>query len=150
MLFRSNFGNGKDLTTKSAGIVAIANYSLPGTYNFKVYVNKGTCLDSVMKKIVVELPSVFEVPNVFTPNGDGVNDFFFLKTASLESIDAYIYDRWGRMVFKTEGATAGNISWDGKNPAGKDAPDGTYFYIIKAKGKDGKEFNQKGNLSLFR
>jgi gliding motility-associated-like protein len=150
-----DFGNGKDLTTKSASIAPSNIYTLPGTYNVKVYITKGsgkaTCLDSVVNlKINVEIPSVFEIPNVFTPNKDGINDFFFLKTANLETIDATIFDRWGRMVFKTEGSTTGNISWDGTNASGKDCPDGTYFYIIKAKGKDGKEYDQKGNLSLYR
>jgi gliding motility-associated-like protein len=145
-----NFGNGNDLRTNSVSIPAITTFSAAGNYSVKVFINKGTCLDSVIKVIKVEVPSVFSIPNVFTPNGDGINDFFFLKTASLETIDAYIYDRWGRMVFKTEGSTTGNISWDGKNPSGKDCPDGTYFYIIKAKGKDGKDYDQKGNLSLFR
>ena len=44
----------------------------------------------------------------------------------------------------------GNIAWDGKTQTGKDAPDGTYFYVITAKGKDGQNFDTKGTVSLYR
>ncbi|MBA3664626.1 MAG: gliding motility-associated C-terminal domain-containing protein, partial [Bacteroidetes bacterium] len=40
--------------------------------------------------------------------------------------------------------------WDGKNQGGKECPSGTYFYIIKSTGKDGKAYDQKGNVSLYR
>lgn len=45
---------------------------------------------------------------------------------------------------------SGNVSWDGKNFGGKEVPVGTYFYILKAKGKDGEDYEQKGSISLFR
>ncbi len=44
----------------------------------------------------------------------------------------------------------GNIGWDGKTLFGKDSPAGTYFYIIKATGKDGNTFSQNGSVSLYR
>ncbi|MCA6436375.1 MAG: gliding motility-associated C-terminal domain-containing protein, partial [Bacteroidetes bacterium] len=44
----------------------------------------------------------------------------------------------------------GNIAWDGKNFKGQECPSGTYFYVIKGSGKDGTEYEKKGNLSLFR
>ena len=110
---------------------------------------KGSCVDTAYKTIKVELPSKMEVPNVFTPNGDGNNDVFFLKVANLTEINAVILDRWGNKVYETTSAT-GNIAWDGKNFGGKECASGVYFYIIKATGKDGKEYEAKGNVSLFR
>jgi gliding motility-associated-like protein len=146
-----NFGNGSYTVTKAANISPTAVYNQPGTYTVNAFAKKGTCLDSVTKLYIkVNVPSRFEVPNVFTPNNDGINDFFFLHTASLNDISASIYDRWGRLVFKTEHSTTGNISWDGKTPEGKDAPTGTYFYVIKADGSDGKAYEEKGTLSLIR
>jgi flagellar hook assembly protein FlgD len=44
----------------------------------------------------------------------------------------------------------GNIAWDGKTQAGKEAADGTYFYVITAKGKDGQNYDTKGTVSLMR
>ena len=114
-----------------------------------MYVNKGSCRDTVVKVINVEMPSKLEVPNVFTPNGDGSNDLFFLKVANISEISALIFDRWGNKVFESTSST-GNIEWDGKNLSGKELPAGTYFYTIKATGKDGTEYEKKGNVSLYR
>ncbi|MDO9000040.1 MAG: gliding motility-associated C-terminal domain-containing protein [Bacteroidota bacterium] len=144
-----SFGNGSSQITTSASISPTTIYTQPGTYSVTLYVSKGSCLDTVVKVIKVELPSKLEVPNVFTPNGDGSNDVFFLKVANLSEINALIFDRWGNKIFESTSST-GNIQWDGKNQAGKELPTGTYFYIIKATGKDGAGYEQKGNVSLFR
>jgi gliding motility-associated-like protein len=145
-----SFGNG--VVTPTAVLNTLnqsATYLSAGTYSVVLFATKGTCTDSVMKIIRVEIPSKLEVPNIFTPNGDKVNDVFRLIGSSLNEITATIYDRWGNKVYDVTSET-GNIGWDGKNLQGKDCPDGTYFYIIKAKGDDGKEFEQKGNVTLLR
>ncbi|MBA2611773.1 MAG: gliding motility-associated C-terminal domain-containing protein [Bacteroidetes bacterium] len=144
-----SFGNGSSQVTNSVSISPVTTYSNPGTYSVTMYVVKGTCMDTVVKVITVEIPSKLEVPNVFTPNGDGSNDVFFLKVANVSDIHALIFDRWGNKIFESNSST-GNIAWDGKNSSGKELPVGTYFYIIKATGKDGKEYDQKGNVSLYR
>ncbi len=102
-----------------------------------------------MQTIIVELPSKLEVPNVFTPNGDKANDIFRLKATNLSEIYIIIFDRWGNKVYELTSDT-GNFAWDGKNQSGKDCAEGTFFYIIKATGKDNQTFDVKGNVSLFR
>ena len=144
-----NFGNGTSSVTTASNLSPNAIYTQPGTYKVTMYANKGTCLDTLSKLIEVEVPSVMEVPNVFTPNGDNVNDLFYLKVANLEEIIILIYDRWGHKVYDLV-SDKGNIEWDGKNLYGKEAAEGTYFYIIKAKGKDGQSFEKKGTVSLYR
>ena len=144
-----SFGNGTSQITYSAGVSPVSVYTQPGTYSVTLYVSKGSCLDTVVKVITVELPSKLEVPNIFTPNGDGSNDVFFLKVANVTEINAIMFDRWGNKVFESI-STTGNIEWDGKNQAGKELPAGTYFYIIKATGKDGTEYDKKGNVSIYR
>ncbi|MBA2612021.1 MAG: gliding motility-associated C-terminal domain-containing protein [Bacteroidetes bacterium] len=144
-----SFGNGGSQVTNSVSISPVTTYSNPGTYTVTMYALKGSCKDTVVKIITVEIPSKFEVPNVFTPNGDGSNDIFFLKVTNLTDINALIFDRWGNKVFESNSNT-GNIAWDGKNMSGKETAVGTYFYIIKGTGKDGKEYDQKGNVSLYR
>ena len=143
-----SFGNGTTRTT-TTNLSTSAIYEQPGTYSVTMFASKGSCLDTVVKVIRVDIPSKLEVPNVFTPNGDNSNDVFFVKTANLSEITALIYDRWGNKIYELT-TDKGNIAWDGKSQTGKEAPDGTYFYIITAKGKDGQNYDTKGTISLFR
>ncbi|MCC6371277.1 MAG: gliding motility-associated C-terminal domain-containing protein [Bacteroidia bacterium] len=144
-----HFGNGTYTVTKSADLTAQTNYLQSGTYTVTAFISKGECATTQSKIIMVEIPSKLEIPNVFTPNGDNVNDVFFLHANNLDQINMLIYDRWGHKIYELESNT-GNILWDGKNQYGKEVPEGTYFYILKATGKDGNAFNTKGNISLFR
>jgi gliding motility-associated-like protein len=143
-----SFGNGAT-TTNTNNESTSATYNAPGTYTVTLLVSKGICLDTAFKTIKVDIPSNLEVPNVFTPNGDGSNDVFFLKTANLTDVNAVIFDRWGNLVYSVD-SSSGNIAWDGKSPGGKDCAPGVYFYIINATGKDAKSYVQKGNVSLYR
>jgi len=143
-----SFGNGTTLTT-TTNINTSTVYNQPGTYTVTLFASKGNCSDTAAKVIHVDIPSKLEVPNIFTPNGDNSNDVFFLKSANLSEITAQIYDRWGNKVYELT-TDKGNIAWDGKNLEGKDSPDGTYLYIITAKGKDGQLYDAKGTVTLLR
>ena len=143
-----NFSNGT--STLIAGNAPVSTvYKEPGTYTVVLYSRKGSCLDSAMKIITIEIPSSLTVPNVFTPNNDGVNDLFFLKTTNITEVSMQIYDRWGHKVYDLTSST-GNVAWDGNNQAGQAVSEGTYFYILKGTGKDGHVYESKGNISLFR
>jgi gliding motility-associated-like protein len=143
-----NFGNGTSFTSTN-NVQTNASYNSAGTYTVMLLVQKGNCMDTVYKTIKVDLPSKLEVPNIFTPNGDGNNDVFFLKVANMGEIHAIIFDRWGNRVYETTSST-GNILWDGKNLNGKECSDGVYFYVITGNGKDDKHYEQKGNVSIYR
>lgn len=143
-----NFGNGTSVTYSTvAGASAL--YTQPGTYTITLYATKGTCMESVSKVIRLDIPSALTIPNVFTPNNDGANDIFFVKATNLGEITAVIFDRWGHKVYEVTSDT-GNIEWDGKNLQGKDAAEGTYFFSIKATGKDGSPYDKKGTINLYR
>jgi len=144
-----NFANGTNSVTNTSNLSPSTTYSLPGTYTVTMFVSKGTCIDTVTKYIKVEIPSALEIPNVFTPNGDNVNDLFFFKATNLETISIRIYDRWGQVIFYSE-SDQGNIAWDGKSHSGKEAAEGTYFYLVTATGKDGLSYDKKGTVSLYR
>lgn len=145
-----SFGNGVATpSTVLNTVTQVATYTTSGTYSVVLIAKKGTCIDSAIHVINVELPSKMEIPNVFTPNGDKVNDVFRLIASNLKEVEVIIFDRWGNKVYEVV-STTGNFAWDGKNQAGKECAAGTYFFIIKAKGKDGQEYDQKGNVSLFR
>ena len=77
--------------------------------------------------------SLILVPNVITPNGDGVNDDLGLKIADpnlITDYHLYVYNRWGTLMFSSEYI---NHNWDGRTPAGDPAEPGTYFYLFQGK-----------------
>jgi gliding motility-associated-like protein len=144
------YGNGTSATFTTATTDPQTVYTQPGTYTVTMFASKGNCLETAKKVIHVETPSEMIIPNVFTPNGDGVNDLFFLQRSSnLSSITAEIFDRWGHKVYELK-SDKNQIEWDGNNMYGKACPDGTYYYIIKATGRDGETYDKKGTVNLVR
>lgn len=100
----------------------------------------------------------YELPNVFTPNGDNFNDFFVPLSysesnpfANVEKVDMTIYNRWGKIMYTTDDPA---IKWDGKNQANnEDCADGVYFYTCKVYiiTIDGpQELLLQGSVSLYR
>jgi gliding motility-associated-like protein len=117
----------------------------------KVFNSDATCKADTSYVIDV-VDSFLEVPNVFTPNGDGRNDEFRVAYKSLISFSCKIYDSWGRLVFSWTDPSKG---WDG-TINGNNAPEGAYFYHIQATGVDrdeeGKliEYRKTGDINLLR
>lgn len=136
-----NLGNAASTQTNTSSI-----YTTPGTYTVVLIASNGSCVDSISTTIIVDSETTIVIPNVFSPNGDGANDGFFIKSTGLESLNCDIFNRWGQLMYKL---TSTNEKWDGTNN-GNLVPDGTYFYILVAKGYDGKDYNYQGSLSLFR
>lgn len=92
--------------------------------------------------------SKLEVPNAFTPNGDGVNDVFKVKEGyqSIVSFEASVFNRWGKKLYSWKDLEGG---WDGKS-GGSNVPDGAYYLVIKAKGADGRNYDIKKTINLLR
>lgn len=94
--------------------------------------------------IIVELDLI--LPNVFTPNGDGLNDFFHISMDFIESGTMQIYDRWGTLLLSTSDITKG---WDGtKNGTAQEI--GTYIYLINATTTSGTQIEKAGTITLLR
>ena len=117
-------------------------YSTTGTYTVILTAMSGTCTKSYSVTIEVFSTSTVIIPNVFTPNGDGNNDLFKITTNGIKDLSCEIFNRWGIKVYTI--SSLGD-SWDGSGSV-----DGTYFYVLKATGYDGKEFTEKGFISLFK
>jgi len=111
---------------------------LATNYNPAATVDDGSC--------VYPIPEV-EVPNVFSPNNDEANDFFFLTTTNATSVELTILNRWGNVVFE---ATSPNPSWNGKTAGGAELPDGVYFVRYKVNGFNDQFVEGHGFLHLIR
>jgi len=140
-----DFGNGSFSTLTNPS----TTYGQEGQYTVLLvaYNNDPTCADTATFTIFVFDEIVLEVPNVFTPNGDGVNDIFFVRANGVSKIEGEIYNRWGKKIATWSGTPSSTLGWDGKIN-GNAAEDGAYYYIIKAQGSDGKEITEKGYLQL--
>ena len=92
--------------------------------------------------------SILEMPNAFTPNGDGANDTYSAKKnhRSIVEFHAYIFNRWGQKLYEW---TDVNGEWDGTYN-GHPVKDGVYFVLVNARGADGKEYNIRRDVNLIR
>jgi len=122
-------------------------YSSEGTYCVTLVVsNEGMCFDTT--QICVDIAGIytFYIPNAFTPNDDGINDFFFAKGANVLDFEMYIYDRWGMQVFYSNDIKKG---WDGKvNGAGDVAQQDVYVYKVYIKDNLKQDHEYIGSVTL--
>ena len=139
-----DFGDGTPITSVFEQNHTYTNF---GDYEAVLIVTDGACFDTATVTIEVQGISSILIPNVFTPNGDGFNDVFAVGGTNLESVEAEIFNRWGQKMFEWKHVKG---YWDGRTQSGIEAADGTYFYIITAKGLDGEEYFKKGGFSLIR
>lgn len=144
---RANAGNKAASWKWSTGVTGNNSVIVaPGTYYATVTVNGCSNTDSVK----VANDCYVEIPNVFTPNGDGVNDYFFprqLLTSGLVSFNMQVFNRWGQLLFET--SSLDGAGWDGTYN-GKPQPQGVYVYVIDAAFKDGQHEHHQGNVTILR
>jgi gliding motility-associated-like protein len=90
----------------------------------------------------------FFIPNIFTPNNDGVNDLFLTKFEGFYEVHFDIYNRWGQKLFTSSDNTT---FWNGNDYQNQMCPDGTYYYVFTGKYlSSGNERKEKGFLTLLR
>ena len=118
----------------------------PGYYYATVTVMGCSSSDTV----AVTNGCFLDIPNAFTPNGDGTNDYFLprpLLGRGLTTFSMNIYNRWGELIFTTSN-TEGR-GWDGRfNDVAQ--PEGVYIYVIDASFIDGEKEHHQGNVTLLR
>lgn len=125
----------------------------PGDSGYAVYTtflyarNEFGCSDTFALRILVDATSELIIPNIFTPNNDGMNDEFAPTISGMRFFEGVIYNRWGRKVAELNFS---NPTWDGKDPQSDDITDGVYYYVITAEGNNGTEYNEKGTVTLIK
>lgn len=105
-------------------------FTNPGTYYVTLEVRDETqCSDRIRLGPYIILPPVVDIPNVFSPNGDGIHDRFYVKYDGDELFHLQIYDRWGVILYTSRNKLDG---WDGRDLNGQAVGEGTYFYRVDA------------------
>jgi gliding motility-associated-like protein len=171
--YKIEFGDSLMLELSSDSAEIVHEYLLPGKYTAVLFTRSPepySCPDSFVIENSIELPTAeFEIPNVFTPNGDLRNDIIKLyeennvfrsKDVSVFSIEITIFDRIGRKVHEYSGNIRDWKGWDGNvMGSNREAPDGVYFYCLTrhfygtSEGSEKlipREEKDKGFIHLYR
>ena len=107
----------------------------------------GATVDTAEVTFKPEIPP-FDLPNVFTPNGDQGNDVFEMPIlAQAESYRWDVFTRWGTKLFT---GVSAQDTWDGTTPLGAPVPEGTYYLIVTYVNCKGEETQKTGTINLFR
>jgi gliding motility-associated-like protein len=155
--YKWEFGENKD------SISALPNppphiYYRPGEYYIKLTIESDLhCVDSLRSEKIVVDDSKIDIPNVFTPDGDGLNDYFLVESESLRHLNIQIFSQSGLKVYSFDGEGEELRNWKGwdgtiNNSARKASP-GIYFYLLSAYGWDDVIYNGKktrGFVYLYR
>lgn len=152
--FDWNFGNGN--TTTTTDLSGQTQVYSAGTYQVMLVANQGNCSDTAYVTVVVTDPPIvippvivpvdLSYPNVFTPNGDQVNDYFEFQLLNIKAIHIDVLNRWGVVVFSSDDI---NFKWDGKID-GKLATEGVYTFKYKATGAQEENFEGQGFVHLVK
>ena len=127
----------------------IYTFQQPGNYTLSLQVTneRSGCVSESEEKQIQVMESYIEFPNVFTPNGDGVNDEFRPSFESIKSYNIVIYNRWGTKVYSSSDISTG---WNGKI-GNRDAAEGVYYYMSESHGyRKGERHRRKGSVTLLR
>lgn len=138
------------VTETHGNFVYTFDESETGVFEVIQTVTNGPCVEELTKYINVGPPRV-DPPNVFSPNNDQVNDFFYFDPHFNTNIEVHIYDRWGKEMFSSDhyelcNLESGEFCWDGLDKNGKECVNGVYMYSVSLP----NGFKTSGVVSLFR
>ena len=137
----------KDTTAKYLWSTGDTTRAITVTRAGEYWVKASRCND-VYDTISIRVQSFsdFTLPNVFSPNGDGYNDYYPLMDNRVDEYEVIIYNRWGEKMFETQT----NQLWDGKFH-NKDVPPGVYFVQLRYKDcRSSQPKEMRGTVTLFR
>ncbi len=152
-----------EITDLSQGEVSSQYYSIEGntingtdvTYSLdsmgvipihQTIVNSYGCEDTITKYVNVKPDDVLYVPNTFSPNNDGINDYFFPVAYGLRKYDFYVFNRWGDIIYEGNNSSLG---WDGTEN-GKLVQNGVFVWKIKFRNHKNKSDIKVGHVTVYR
>ena len=146
-----NFGDPYSVGNTDTIQNPVHSFDSSGTYQILLTVmsNNG-CIDTISHELIVSSEYTLFAPNAFTPDENGINDYFFPTGIGIneDRYEMMIYDRWGDMIFHTIDI---NTPWDGRSNKGSEiAPLGVYVWIINTTDESRKKHQYMGHVTLIR
>ncbi len=142
-----DFGDSKVISTNRRDSTIRYSFSASGTYDVCLSTtNTVGCTVKYCEPIVAEVNPLFDVPNAFSPNGDGLNERIYVRGFGIAKMTWKIYNRWGVVVYI---GTNINEGWDGKYN-GKIQPQEVYNYTLEIEFSDKVKAFKKGDITLLR
>jgi len=133
---------------KDSSSFVLRDYAFSGSYTVSlVALGKNACNDTLSYAFRISDSSGVTLPNIFSPNDDGVNDIYKPNTKGISSLNAYVYNRYGVLITSWDRV---NGFWDGYTTSGLACAVGEYFIILNATGFDGKNYKVKSSITLVR
>jgi gliding motility-associated-like protein len=137
-----------DSAIPDSSVNTVKSYTASGSYMVKlVAIGSKGCNDTSAYAFRISDSSSVVLPNVFSPNGDDVNDAYRPITRGIRVLNAWVYNRYGIIITswdKVRGA------WDGHTTSGEECSAGEYVIIVEALGFDNKEYKLKSTITLVR
>jgi gliding motility-associated-like protein len=143
--YKWDFGDGDTLLTTSTAVISHIFNETKAYNTCLIARNQFGCTDTVCAEILAKVVPLIDVPNAFTPNGDGVNDKVFVRGYGIAKMTWQIYNRWGALVFQTTNRSEG---WDGTYK-GSIQPTEVYHYVLIVEFSDGVKYQKKGDITLL-
>ncbi|MGZ4117222.1 MAG: Ig-like domain-containing protein, partial [Bacteroidia bacterium] len=144
-----DFGDGDTLGYTTADPTHSYPNIIASTYNATLTVhNTFGCVATITHPIVIGPEFTFYIPNAFSPNGDGINDYFYGTGVGIVKYELYVFDRWGNLIFDTDDI---NKYWDGKANHGSEmAQQDVYVWKVKLTDVFDKKHNYIGTVTIVK
>lgn len=152
--FQFQFAPNLSTSTTNINEIVSATFNEPGIYPVILTASNGSCSDTSIIYITILEPNPGTdpelekpvIPNSFTPNGDGINEEFFLAFPSAKTIHIDIMNRWGNQIVELNSP---NEKWDGR-VNGDPASEGVYFFTYEVSLPNNEQLSGHGFLTLVR
>jgi gliding motility-associated-like protein len=140
------FDNGYSATDSSMVTTA---FLTSGTHTiYQIVTNEFACTDTAYATVFVEGMTTIFVPNAFTPDGDGLNEYFRPVAYDVSNFEFLIFNRWGEIIFQTNDPN--NPGWNGTRKDGKICPIDVYVYQVNYRDWEGMDRLIRGHFTLVR
>ena len=142
-----DFGDSKAIQTNQRDTLIKYAFQASGTYDVCLSTtNNVGCINKYCEPITAIVNPLFDVPNAFSPNGDGVNERIYVRGFGVAKMTWRIYNRWGSLVYY---GTDVNQGWDGYYNGKLQAQD-VFHYTVEIEFSDKSKATKKGDITLLR